>query len=86
MQIENFGVFTADADSLYTLWTDFKVVPMAGNLQLIFFRNTKKGQEDDILVKILHNEREVHIPVATDRFPYYRWADVEAFYRQVLGN
>jgi len=86
MQIENFGVSTADADSLYTLWTDFKVVPMAGNLQLIFFRNTKKGQEDDILVKILHNEREVHIPLATDRFPYYRWADVEAFYRQVLGN
>lgn len=87
MQVENYGVSTGDADKLYTLWTDFKVVPMAGNLQFIFFRNTRKGAApDDILVKILHNEKEVHIPVATEMFPYYRWADVEAFYRKVLAE
>ena len=62
--------------------SDFKVVPMAANVQIIFFRNEKSG---DILVKVMHNENEVHIPVETDMFPYYKWEDVERFYRNLLN-
>lgn len=49
---------------------------MASNLQMIFFHN-KAG---DIIVKILHNERETTIP-ALKPFsgPYYRWSDLRAF-------
>ena len=36
--------------------SDFKIVPMAANVQLIFF--SKKGS-DDILVKFMLNEKEV---------------------------
>lgn len=46
------------------------------------FRNEKSG---DILVKVMHNENEVHIPVETDMFPYYKWEDVERFYRNLLN-
>ena len=33
----------------------------------------------------MHNENEVHIPVETDMFPYYKWEDVERFYRNLLN-
>lgn len=81
MQIENCNVAVSDPYEVYKVWSDFKVVPMAANVQIIFFRNEKSN---DILVKIMHNENEVHIPVQTDMFPYYRWRDVENYYRGML--
>lgn len=83
MQIENCHVAVSDPYEVYKVWSDFKVVPMAANVQIVFFRNAK-GSPDDILVKILHNENEVHIPVHTDQFPFYKWKDVESYYRNVL--
>ncbi len=83
MHIENLAVAASDPYQLYKVWSDFKVVPMAGNVQIIFFRN-EKGSADDILVKIMHNENEVHIPVQTDKFPFYKWSDVEHYYRSLL--
>ena len=83
MQIENCNVAVDDPYEVYKVWSDFKVVPMAANVQIAFFRN-EKGSADDILVKILHNEHEVHIPVQTDQFPFYKWSDVESYYRNLL--
>ena len=51
-----------------------KLIPMAANLQLVFYR--KEGS-DDILVKFLLNENETSIPVKTDVAPYYHWQDVK---------
>lgn len=73
--------FTADWNNLYKYWSDFKVVPMAGNIQLIFYR---KAGSDDVLVKFLLHEKETSIPVKTNMAPYYHWKDVEAFYRSEL--
>lgn len=83
MGIEKGNVAVSDPEEVYKVWSDFKIVPMAANVQLVFFRN-ERGKPDDILVKILHNEKEVHIPVQTDRFPFYRWEDVETYYRKLL--
>ena len=51
----------------------WKWMPMAANLQMVFYRNGK----DEVLVKVLYNEREMHIrglePVS---WPYYRWSDL----------
>lgn len=66
-----------DVENLYKYYSQFKVTPMAGNIQLIFYR--KKGS-DDVLVKFLLNERESSIPIKTDCAPYYHWRDVKAFY------
>lgn len=81
MRIENCNVAVDNPYEVYKVWSDFKVVPMAANVQMIFFRSEKS---DDILVKIMHNENEVHIPVKTDMFPYYKWSDVESYYRNLL--
>ncbi len=62
-----------DPEKIYAAWSDFKVSPMGVNLQIIFYRNGKTG---DVIVKLLHCEKEVEIPVKTDMAPYYHWKDV----------
>jgi len=70
-----------ETSEFYKVWSDFKVTPMAANVQIIFFRNEKS---DDILVKFLHNEIETSIPVKTEQYPFYKWSDVKAFYESLL--
>lgn len=55
----------------------FQVIPMASNIQMVFFRKTGS---DDILVKFLLQEEEKHIPVETDCWPFYHWKDVKDYY------
>lgn len=52
-------------------------IPMAANLQLIFYRN-KKG---DILLKALLNEKNLALPLEAVEEPYYRWTDFLDYYR-----
>ena len=82
LQIENFDVAVAGPSEVYKYWCDFKATPMASNVQIVFFEN-KKG---DVLVKILHNEKEVHIPVKTDNWPYYHWNEVRDYYQKRLAG
>lgn len=53
-----------------------KIIPMAANLIMVFYKNG----EGDILVKFLHNEREIRLPMESDTAPYYRWDDVKKHY------
>lgn len=57
------------AKSIDGKWYSFEGMPMASNLQMIFYRN-KKGV---VLVKFLFNESETSIP-ALGPGPYYRWS------------
>ena len=66
-----------DIRNLYKYISVDKLIPMAANIQLVFYR--KEGS-DDILVKFLLNENETSIPVATDCAPYYHWADVKRYW------
>ena len=68
----------------YKNFADFKIAPMAGNIQIVFFRNKKN--DDDIIVKFMLNERETSIPITTDIAPFYHWNDVKAFYTAVLSG
>lgn len=68
----------------YTAWSNYKVAPMAGNIQMVFFR--KPGNKD-VLVKFLLNENEILVPpLKSDLLPYYHWKDVEAYYNSLLGK
>ncbi len=72
----------SDPADFYKVWSDFKVAPMAGNIQLIFFRS---DQSDTVLVKFLFHEKETEIPrLRTDTYPYYDWKDVKEFYLSLL--
>ena len=57
-------------------WADYQMMPMASNLQMIFFRN-RKG---DVLVKLVYNDRETTIPALKSfEGTFYRWQDLREY-------
>lgn len=82
IDLDGRGVRCTDLDRLYESWCDFLVMPMAANLQIVFFRNAA----GEVLVELLHNERAGRLPIATDRFPYYRWDDVRAYFAKLADE
>jgi len=67
---------------LYESYSNFKISPMAANLQIVFFKNKKQ----DVIVKFLLNEQEMQIPCKTDIFPFYSWKDVRATLMYLLNT
>jgi hypothetical protein len=73
----------SDPNKFYEAWSNFKIAPMAGNIQIVFFR---KNNSDDVLVKFLLHEKEILVPpIKTDRSPYYHWSDVEKYYKSLIN-
>ena len=68
---ENWSAFSA-----HEHWSSSEFIPMAANLQMVFYRN-KKG---DILVKLLYNEKETVIPaLKPESGPYYTWSSLKEY-------
>jgi len=82
MQLKGCDAQEEDLYSVDKVWHNYYVSPMAANIQLIFFKNN----QEDVIVKILHNENETSIPIDTDMYPYYHWKDVRAFFMSKLDN
>ncbi len=78
LELDSCGRQVQDLDHLEDYWVNYRIYPMACNIQLVFYR-PKKGQ-GDILVKALLNEKEATLPVPTDQYPYYKWEDLRAYY------
>ena len=74
---------TDDMENLHRQFSIIRLIPMAANIQWVFFR--KEGS-DDILVKFLMNENETSIPIDTDCYPFYHWSDVERYYRDMIES
>ena len=85
LELDSCGVQVADLNELDQHWRNYRIFPMACNIQLVFYR-PKKGAytTGDILVKALLNERETTLPVSTATPPYYRWQDLREYYLQKL--
>lgn len=68
---------STDMKNLYKTISIDKIIPMAANIQMIFYRKT---DSDDILVKFLLNENETSVPaLKTDIAPFYHWRDVRNY-------
>lgn len=78
MQLPVANAKVSDLSKLHEQWTDFRVIPMAANLQIVFYRKgdasptpakaaspapAKAGTAPDVLVKVLYNEIEQALPV-----------------------
>ena len=83
LEIDNYEFATDDLEQLDRKgWGNYKVIPMAGNLQLIFYRANPDDKE--VLVKVLLNENEVHLPLKNHNGPYYLWSDFREYYLKKL--
>lgn len=80
LQLDHCNVAVSKPEEVYNVWSDYKIVPMAGNIQIVFYKNLK----NHILVKFLLNEQETHLPIPATQFPYYDWNKVKAFYEEIL--
>lgn len=90
MELDSCGVQVTDLDHLEDYWVNYRIYPMACNIQMVFYRpkKSKVGQlnADDLLVKVLLNEKEARLPVPTDQYPYYRWTALRQYYLNKLAN
>lgn len=82
MGVEGCNGREADIEKFHLAWQDYRVSPMAANLQLVFFRNAA-GR---VLVKLLHNEHEVHLPLVAVEGPYYNWNELRRYFIGLLDN
>ena len=78
MKIENCSNQEKDPEKYHLAWQDFRLSPMAGNLQLVFYRNT----HGNVRVKVLHNEKPITLPINDEHAPYYRWEVVKDFWEK----
>lgn len=81
--INGFDLETDNLDELEEKgWWASKVFPMGSNLQFIFYR--RDIDDEDVLFKVLLNEREATLPIPTDVAPYYHWKDFREHYLQKI--
>ena len=87
LELDNCGIAVDDLNELDKYWRNYRIYPMACNIQLIFYKPKKSlTSQKDILVKALLNERECRLPIPTTRYPYYNWADLRQYYLDKLAK
>lgn len=85
MDVNHWGLATSRLESLGKKgWSCYRIVPMAANIQLIFYRSNP--DDEDVWVKVLYNEDEATLPLPDDDAPYYRWADFRSYYLKKLDD
>lgn len=60
-----------------------ELIPMAANIQIVFY--CKQG-EGKVLVKLLHNEKEVHLPIEAEYGCYYDWEKMKQMVSMRLND
>lgn len=85
LNINGFGHQIADLERLDDEnWCNYRLYPMACNLQFIFYRRTRN--EKEILLKVLLNENEATLPIPAVTGPYYYWKDFKAYVFEKLQH
>ena len=87
MELGSCGTAVENLYELDKSWRNYRIFPMACNIQLIFYKPKKSGAKGDILVKALLNEREVTLPVEPTATPYYyKWEDLRQYWKKKLNS
>ncbi|MDE6276547.1 MAG: histidine phosphatase family protein [Muribaculaceae bacterium] len=77
-----FSDAIAPADLAKGGYANFRISPMASNLQMIFFRNDKRP--DDVVVRVLLNERPASLPVPELGPGLYNWTELRKHLESLL--
>ena len=81
--INGMDLQTGDLESLEREgWINYKVFPMASNIQIVFYKNAV----GDIIIKVLLNENEASLPIDTNIWPYYKWSDFKQYYKNKIST
>lgn len=84
MELDHYGDEINDLEEIAEKWKNYEIFPMASNVQVIFYRPEGSTAPEDVLVKVLLNEREMPLPVESESAPYYKWTDLRSHYLKKL--
>lgn len=82
MGLNRLQTETADWQKIADTYRTYQIIPMCGNIQMIFYKN---GQ-NEVLVKILLNEKEATLPLKSSTAPYYDWNEVKNYWKNTLAQ
>lgn len=82
MGLNDLQVSTADWSRIADTYRTYRIIPMCGNVQVVFYRKTGG---DDVLVRVLLNEREARLPLSSDVAPFYHWKDVREYWMKTVS-
>ena len=77
LDVDGMGRDVENPDDL-PYWTQIHRIPMGANLQIVFYRGKAS---DPVLIKVLLNGEEAHLPLETSNWPYYEWNKFKARYQ-----
>lgn len=80
MRLNNFGAVVEKAEDVKFYWRSFEI-PMASNLQLIFYRSKKNA---DILILPMYNGETAALPFKAAEGPFYSWKDFKEYYLPLI--
>lgn len=66
----------SDIDKLAESWRSYQFITMASNMQFVFYRSKNSS---DVLVRILHNENDMTLPIKGAEGPFYKWEEVKSY-------
>lgn len=75
MNVNGYGRATASFEEALDIYPDYSV-PMGASVQLVFYRNA----DGNVLVRILHNEKDASLPFSPVCGVFYRWEDFKNHY------
>ena len=73
----------SDIDKLAETWRSHQFITMASNMQFIFYRSKKCN---DVLVRILHNENDMTLPIESATAPFYKWEDAKKYLNDRIAS
>ncbi|MDE6786336.1 MAG: redoxin domain-containing protein, partial [Muribaculaceae bacterium] len=86
LELDDFGKEINDLEDVASQWRNHDVFPMGCNIQMIFYHpDNESPAADNVLVKVLLNEKECRLPVSTDKAPYYKWSQLRQYYLDKLA-
>ena len=85
LDLNGYGYQTMNLEDIEShKWWACMIIPMAANIQFVFYRKNK--HDKDILLKVFLNENEATLPLPTDHAPYYHWNDFKEYYLKKLDS
>lgn len=83
--INGYDLQTEDVATLESKgWIDYRIFPMGGNVQFVFYRSSP--DDNDVIFKVLLNENEATLPLPSSIAPYYHWDDFKTYYLKKLDS
>lgn len=64
-------------------WVNYRVFPMAANVQLVFYR--RGANDNNVIVKVLLNEQEATLPIKQTHKGFYSWSDVKQWFERAIN-